>query len=309
MRNTKLSKSSMNVFTLFTSLLILVTLAACESTEGTSSESMENENESKQMINKDEEFAQLEEEFDSHVGVYAIDTGTNKTVEYQPNKRFAYSSTFKVLAAAVILKQNDLADLEEVVTYTEDDLVANSPVTEEHLDTGMTLLEISEAAIRKSDNTAGNIMLEAIGGPDQFKQSLRDMGDEVTEPKRYETELNMFTPGEKQDTSTPKAMATSLKKVVLSDYLSEEKRELLINWMKGNSAGDTLIRAGAPDDWIVGDKSGAGTYGTRNDIAVVWPPNRDPIVIAVMSHRDTEDAKYDDELVAKAAEIALNALK
>ncbi|WP_405196597.1 class A beta-lactamase [Virgibacillus necropolis] len=284
-------------------------LTACVNADNKTDASSEKEIETEQTINKDEKFAQLENEFDARIGVYAIDTGTNQTVKYHPDERFAYSSTFKVLAAAILLKQNDIKDLEKVVTYTKDDLVTYSPVTEKHVDTGMTLLEISEAAIRKSDNTAGNLLLEALGGPDKFKQALRNIGDDVTQPERYETELNEFTPGNKRDTSTPSTMAINLKKVALGDFLPNEKRELLIDWMKGNATGDALIRAGAPQGWKVADKSGAGSYGTRNDIAIVWPPNREPIVIAVMSRHDKENAEYNDALVAKAAEITLNALK
>ncbi|WP_205093354.1 class A beta-lactamase [Thalassobacillus pellis] len=289
--------------------LLLTILTACTLAGDQNNASSDKQSESEKKINKNKELTQLEREFDARLGVYAIDTGSNQTVEYRPDEHYAYSSTFKVLAAAILLKQNDIEQLKKTVTYTKDDLVTYSPVTEKHVGTGMTLLEISEAAIRTSDNTAGNLLLEAIGGPDQFKQALRDIGDDVTMPERYETELNEFTPGNKRDTSTPRAMATNLKKVALGDFLPNDKRELLIDWMKGNQTGDSLIRAGAPQGWRVDDKSGAGSYGTRNDVAVVWPPNREPIVIAVMSRYDTKNAEYDDALVARAAEITLDALK
>lgn len=299
----------MHLFTLSITILLLTILTACGSANNQINASSDEENKSKQSNNKDEKFAQIEDEFDAQLGVYAINTETNETIEYQPNERFAYASTFKALAAAILLKQNNLEDLEKVITYNEDDLVSHSPVTEKHVDSGMTLLEISEAAIRKSDNTAANFLLEAIGGPDNFEKALRDIGDDVTQSERYETELNEFSPENKRDTSTPKTMATNLKKVILSDYLPDNKRKLLSDWMTGNEAGDSLIRAGAPSEWTVLDKSGAGNYGTRNDIAVVKPPNKEPIVIAIMSRHDTEDAEYEDTLIAKAAEITLNALQ
>lgn len=308
MRKINPYKIGMRLFVLSVTLLLLTTLSACANANKKADTPSSKENTGK-TIHKEEQFTKLENKFDAQIGVYAIDTGTNQTVEHHSDERFAYSSTFKVLAAAILLKQNDIEDLKKTVTYTKDDLVTYSPVTEKHVDTGMSLLEISEAAIRKSDNTAGNLLLEAIGGPDKFEQALRDIGDDVTQPERYETELNQFTPGNKRDTSTPRAMATSLKKVALNNFLPDDKRDLLIDWMKGNATGDPLIRAGTPEGWIVGDKSGAGTYGTRNDIAIVWPPNSDPIVIAVMSRHDSKNAKYDDELVAEAAEITLNALK
>jgi beta-lactamase class A len=254
-------------------------------------------------------FMQLEKKFDARLGVYAIDTGTNQAVAYRPDERFAYSSTFKALAAGLVLQQNSMDELNEVITYTRDDLVTYSPITEQHVDTGMTLREISDAAIRYSDNTAGNLLLEELGGPDGFENGLRQLGDHVTEADRFETDLNSAIPGDIRDTSTARALATNLKALTVDDVLSHDKRAILTDWMRGNTTGDELIRAAVPKGWEVGDKTGAGGYGTRNDIAIVWPPNREPIIIAILSSRDTEDAAYDNELIAKAAKVVLKEFK
>jgi len=255
------------------------------------------------------EFAELERKFDARIGVYAIDTGTNRTVSYRPHERFAYASTYKALAAGALLQHYSISELDELVTYSSEDLVPYSPVTEVNVDTGMTLREVIEAAVRFSDNTAGNLLLEKLGGPEGFETALRKIGDNVTQVDRYETDLNSAVPGDIRDTSTPKALATSLQAFAVSELLSPEKRMLLIDWMRGNSTGNELIRAGAPIGWEVDDKSGAGSYGTRNDIAIVWPPNRAPIVIAVLSSRNTQNAAYDNALIAEAAKVALNSLR
>lgn len=255
------------------------------------------------------EFVQLEQKFDARIGVYAIDTGTNRTVAYRPNERFAYASTYKALAAGAVLQQNSIDKLDEVITYTKDDLVTYSPITEKHVDTGMTLGEIAEAAIRYSDNTAGNLLFNKLDGPNGFEKALKQIGDRVTKADRYETDLNEATPGDIRDTSTAKALATDLKAFTVDDVLSADKRKILTDWMRGNTTGDQLIRAGVPKDWEVGDKSGAASYGTRNDIAIVWPPNREPIIIAILSSRDTQDATYNNELIAQAAKVTINALK
>lgn len=294
----------MHHFTLVMLLVTAITLTACADKDTPTKE----KNEEEQTVNTDEKFTQLENEFDAQIGVYAIDTGSNQIIEYKPEERFAFASTYKALAAAILLQQNSLKDLEEVITYTEDDLVPYSPITEKHVDTGMTLSELAEAAVRFSDNTAGNLLFEAIGGPDGFEQALREIDDNVTMAERLEPDLNNFTPEDTRDTSTPRALATSLQAFAVSDLLSGNKREVFTDWLKDNATGDTLIRAGAPEDWEVGDKSGAASYGTRNDIAIVWPPNKEPIVIAILSRHDTEDAEYDDTLISQAAEIALNAL-
>ncbi|EKN69824.1 beta-lactamase [Neobacillus bataviensis LMG 21833] len=255
------------------------------------------------------EFAELENKYDARLGVYAIDTGTNRKVSYRPQERFAYASTYKALAAGALLQHYSIDQLDELVTYNSEDIVSYSPVTQLHVDTGMTLREVAEAAVRYSDNTAGNLLLEKLGGTEEFETALRKIGDHKTQVDRYETDLNSAVPGDTRDTSTPKALATSLKAFVVSDLLPTEKRTILTDWMRGNATGDALIRAGAPTGWKVDDKSGAGSYGTRNDIAIVWPPNRAPIVIAVLSSRDTQNATYDNTLIAEAAKIALNALK
>ncbi len=256
-----------------------------------------------------EKFVQLEKKFDAKLGVYAIDTGTNKTISYRPNERFAYASTYKVLAAAAVLKKNAIEKLNEVIHYSKDDLVTYSPITEKHVDTGMSLKEIAEAAIRYSDNTAGNILLQQLGGPKGFEKSLKQIGDHVTKANRFETDLNSAIPGDIRDTSAAKALATDLKAFTVDNNLTPDKRTILTDWMRGNATGDELIRAGAPIGWEVGDKSGAGSYGTRNDIAIVWPPHRAPIVVAILSNRFTEDANYDNALIAEAAKVVLNNFK
>nr|WP_264449060.1 class A beta-lactamase Bla1 [Bacillus cereus] len=255
------------------------------------------------------EFSQLEKKFDARLGVYAIDTGTNRTISYRPNERFAYASTYKALAAGVLLQQNSIDKLNEVINYTKDDLVEYSPVTEKHVDSGMTLGEIVEAAVRSSDNTAGNILLNKIGGPKGYEKALRQMSDRVTMADRFEAELNEAIPGDIRDTSTAKAIATNLKAFTVGNALPAHKRNILTEWMKGNATGDKLIRAGVPTDWVVGDKSGAGSYGTRNDIAIVWPPNKAPIIIAILSSKDEKEDTYDNQLIAEAAKVVINALR
>lgn len=255
------------------------------------------------------EFSQLEKKFDARLGVYAIDTGTNETISYRPNERFAFASTYKALAAGVLLQQNSIDTLNEVIKFTKEDLVDYSPITEKHIDTGMTLGEIAEAAVRYSDNTAGNILFHKIGGPKGYEKALRQMGDRVTMSDRFETELNEAIPGDIRDTSTAKAIATNLKDFTVGNALPDDKRKVLTDWMKGNATGDKLIRAGVPTDWEVGDKSGAGSYGTRNDIAIVWPPNRAPIIIAILSSKDEKEATYDNQLIKEAAEVVIDAIK
>ncbi|MGN9809330.1 class A beta-lactamase [Micromonospora sp. BQ11] len=253
----------------------------------------------------DLEFRRLEETFDARLGVYAIDTGTGRTVGYRADERFAYASTYKALAAAEVLDETTDAELDRVVRYSADDLVTYSPITEQHVAEGMTLRALADAAVRYSDNTAGNLLLRHLGGPQRFEKELQEVGDKVTDAARYETELNEATPGDRRDTSTARALTDDLRAYAVADALDPADRDLLAGWLRGNTTGGALIRAGVPEGWVVGDKTGAAGYGTRNDIAVIWPPDRAPIVLSVLSSRDEKDAGYDNALIARATEVVV----
>ncbi|MGY2066745.1 class A beta-lactamase [Blastococcus sp. SYSU DS0619] len=254
-------------------------------------------------------FQQLEAEFDARLGVFAVDTATGRTVEHRADERFAFASTHKALTAAAVLDRTSAAELDQLVPYTADELVAHSPVTGPHAGAGLPLRDLLQAAIQQSDNTAANLLLARLGGPDGFEQVLRALGDDVTRADRTETELNTAVPGDERDTSTPRALATDLRAVLLDGALEPADRDLLTGWLRDNTTGATLIEAGVPAEWDVADKSGAGGHGTRNDIAVMWPPDGAPIVLAVLSSRASADAGYDDALVARAAAVVAGALR
>lgn len=254
------------------------------------------------------EFADLEKRYDARLGVFAVDTATGRTIAYRENERFAFASTYKALAAAAVLDTSSAKELDRVVTYDRSDLVTYSPITEKHLGHGMTVRSLCDAAVRFSDNTAGNLLLRELGGPAGFDRQLEHLGDHTTEASRTEPALNEASPGDARDTSTPAALAQDLRVYAVGNALPRDDRQQLVAWLRGGTTGDQLIRAGLPADWRVGDKSGAGGYGTRNDIAVAWPPGRAPVVLAVLSSRTKPDADYDNALVAAAAQESVAAL-
>ena len=250
----------------------------------------------------------LEAEFGVRLGVFAVDTGSGAVVEHRADEPFPYASTYKALAAAAVLGRTTSAQLDEVVRWTAADLVTYSPVTELHVDTGLPLRDVAAAAVGVSDNTAGNLLFDALGGTAGFEQELRALGDEVTESDRYEPELNTAVPGDERDTSTPRALATDLRAYAVGDALDAADRTQLLAWMRAATTGTALVRAGVPAGWDVADKSGTASYGTRNDLAVVTPPGRAPIVLAVLSTSPDADAEPSDAVVARAAAVVADAL-
>jgi beta-lactamase class A len=225
----------------------------------------------------------LEARSGGRLGVAVLDTATGAAVAHRADERFALCSTFKFLAAARVLARVDRGEerLDRRVVFAEKDLVTYSPVTKERVGaTGMTLAELCDAAITLSDNTAGNLLLASFGGPAGLTGFARSLGDKATRLDRWETELNEATLGDRRDTTTPAAMLENMRLLLLGDALSAPSREQLIAWLIGNKTGAARLRAGVPRDWRVGDKTGSGEHGAANDIAILWPPDRAPVLIA-----------------------------
>lgn len=252
-----------------------------------------------------DQIKRLESESGGRLGVCVLQTSSGVRRAYRGDERFPLCSTFKALAAAAILARVDAGreQLTRRITFDASTIVANSPVTEKHTgDGGMTLAEICEAAVTRSDNTAGNLMLANIGGPSGLTAFVRTLGDDVTRLDRNETSLNEALPGDPRDTTTPNAMASNLRALLFgTEALSAASREQLTAWLIANKTGGARLRAGFPNDWRVGDKTGSGERGTANDVAVFWPPSGAPIIVAVYLTGATIPAAQQSGIIASVA--------
>ncbi len=215
------------------------------------------------------------------LGVAVLDTATGALAGHRLDERFPMCSTFKVLAAALVLARVDAGQerLDRRVAIAPADLLEWAPVTGKHVGSGMSVAELCEAAITASDNTAANLLLAGVGGPAAVTAFLRRNGDGTTRLDRTEPTLNEATPGDPRDTSTPRAMAGTLRTLALGGALSEASRARLVQWMTGTTTGAKRLRAGVPSDWRVADKTGTGRLGTTNDVGLLWPPRRAPLVV------------------------------
>jgi beta-lactamase class A len=244
----------------------------------------------------------------ARLGLVAVDTATGAQVSYRGAERFALASTVKLPVAAVALDRSGDQALDRRVAFTAADLVPYSPVTEQAVTdglTGLTVRELVEAALVDSDNTAANLLLEEAGGPAAVERRLRTWGDTTTSVDRTEPTLNDWRPGERRDTSTPRALAETARALLVDDVLDPADGRVILDAMTASTTGLDLVRAGVPAGWEVADKSGTASYGTRNDVALVRPPGRAPWVVVVMTRQARPDAEPDDDLVARATEVVV----
>lgn len=255
----------------------------------------------------DQRLVNLERRHGGRLGVVILDTATGRGIAHRSDERFPLLSTFKFLAAALVVARVDRGEerLDRRIVYTRASLVPYSPVTEKHAGPdGMTLDALCHAAVTLSDNTAGNLLLESFGGPAGLTAFARRLGDDVTRLDRTEIALNEATPGDPRDTTTPSAMLRNMQALLVGDRLSARGRGQLAEWLVASTTGGSRIRAGLPTGWRVGDKTGTSPTGVTNDIAIAWPPDRAPILITAYYAESPATQDVRNGVLAEVGRIA-----
>jgi beta-lactamase class A len=258
------------------------------------------------------ELANIEKTSGGRLGVAVFDTKTGTGGGYRSNELFPMCSTFKLLAAAAILKRVDTGQerLDRRIPFGVSDLVVNSPTTKARVGEGnLTLAELCEAAMVMSDNTAGNLLLANLGGPAGLTAFARSLGDRTTRLDRIEPELNEALPGDPRDTTSPAAMLENIRLLVLGNALSHASRQQLTVWLLGNKTGGTRLRARLPNGWRVGDKTGIGERGTTNDVGLFWPPRRDPVIVAAYLTGSPASTEQRNGMIAAVGEAVAKTLR
>lgn len=253
----------------------------------------------------------VEREFARRIGVHAVDTATGAVADHRDGERFLMCSTVKALMAALVLHRStaDPGLLGRRVRYGRADLLEYAPVCARNVATGMTVAELCDAAVTVSDNTAHNLLLRELGGPAELTEYLRGIGDDVTRADRIEPALNEAAfPGDEQDTSTPAAFTASLRATAVDPALPPAQRDRLAGWLRANTTGAGQIRAGVPSGWAVGDKTGSGSNGEKNDAGVLYPPQGAPVVLTVFTAPADPSAPDDDRGAAAVAATTRAAL-
>lgn len=226
------------------------------------------------------ELVDIERQAGGELGVYALQVGKNRALAWRQDERFLMCSTFKLLASAATLARTDGGDdiLDRRIAYSASDLVEPNPVTAAAIAVGsLPLGALCEAAVKESDSTAANLLMRTLGGPPALTRFMRSLGDEVTRVDRYELAAN--TSHGDMDTTSPRAMAHSVMKLILSNRLKRASSESLEHWMRADQRGANRLRAGVPSDWVCGSKPGTSPTAT-NDVAVLRPPRGGPLIVA-----------------------------
>lgn len=216
------------------------------------------------------------------LGVAILDIATGARFAYRGDERFPLCSTFKLPLAAAVLHRVDRGQdrLSRRIRVTPRDLLGNSPFSKQRIGSDASVGELCRAAIVFSDNSAANLLLPSIGGPVGLTRFIRALGDPVTRLDRDEPALGAGVPGDPRDTTSPAAMTGLVRRILLTGLLAAPSRKQLEDCLVATRTGAHRLRAGLPDGWRVGDKTGTGNNGSNNDVAILWPPRRAPLIVA-----------------------------
>lgn len=243
------------------------------------------------------------------LGVALLDTGSGLMLGINRETRFGLVSTFKTTLAAMVLagRAEVSLDADRIVRWSEGELVTYSPFTHERLEQGATLLELAEATQKLSDNSAANILLRELGGPQAVTRFWRRIGDMQSRLDRTETELNSVPPGEIRDTTTPQAMARTLASLLYGNAIPAPAQRTLRAWMEDTRTGANRVRAGIPRGWRAGDKTGTslwpGMGSLYADIGFVEPINGTPIIFSAFYRARSTHDRIDPEAQATLARV------
>lgn len=254
--------------------------------------------------------AAIERDSGGRLGVAVHDTGTGWRAGQREGERFPLCSTFKFLLAAAVLARVDRGGetLVRPVRVTAKDILGNSPFSKAHAGGSASVGALCEAMVTLSDNTAANLLLPAVGGPAGYTAFARSIGDPATRLDHGEPALGQGVPGDPRDTTTPAAIIGDLQRVLLGNVLKPESRTLLTRWMAGSRTGVGRLRAGLPQGWRIGHKTGTGENGSANDIAIIWPPKRAPILIASYLTETSLKPEASDAIHARVAALLVRQL-
>ncbi|MBS0286969.1 MAG: class A beta-lactamase [Proteobacteria bacterium] len=260
-------------------------------------------------ISIEEKLKKLENTTEGRIGIFAVNTENGQIIEYRANETFPTGCTSKVIGVSAVLKKSmdDSSLLATSIKYAKEDLAPWSPITEKNISQGLTIQELCAASISYSDNTAMNLLLKQIGGVQGMNQFARTIED-PTFRQDHDWPLEAYSggPNNLNDTSTPKAMVESLRKLTLGNVLDKPQKDLLITWLKDTTTGAARIRSGVPQGWVVGNKTGTGgIYGSTNDLAIIWPTKHEPLLLGVYYTSDNKKAMKREDIVSTATKLVV----
>jgi beta-lactamase class A len=228
--------------------------------------------------------------------VYAFDIDSGRYVDLNGTEAVAAASTIKVPILVAFLQQVDAGNLalNQAVVLQEQHLAGGSgSLASEAIGSEYTALEVATRMIIHSDNTATNMMIEALGGQEVLNQQFATWGLESTVLRNPLPDL------EGTNTTSTRDLALLMALVDQGDVLSRRSRERLFSIMQ-RTVNRSLIAFSLTDGSLVANKTGDIALAL-GDVAMVDTPNGNRYALAIMVQRPNNDGRA-SELIRRITE-------
>lgn len=243
------------------------------------------------------------------VGISVLGFENGFTYNKNADKKLPMQSVFKFHIAAAVLDYADKGklSLDQKVTLNQSNLHENtwSPLREKYPNGGtVSLSEIIEYTVAKSDNNGCDILLKLLGGTQVVQKFMNAKGVKNFQIKYNEEAMHKDWNAQYENYTTMNSAVDVLKKFYDGKLLSKKSTDYLMKVMLSTSTGTNKLIEQLPKDTPVARKTGssgknnAGLTGAENEIAIITLPNGKHYAIAVFVSNSTETAEVNCRMIS-----------
>lgn len=261
-------------------------------------------------------FEEIADTLNGNIGISALHIESGESIAYNGNEKFPMQSVYKFPIAMVMLHEIDIGNfsLEDTIVISKSEYIpdlGHSPLRDKYPNgVKLTIRELLEYNISKSDGTACDVLLRVLGGVKYVEKSIRNLGVEdiaisTTEMVQVANDTIQY-----QNWTTPVAMNKLLEIFHTGDYLSKDSRELLQMLMSvSNKWFDTRIKRLLPAETELFHKTGssrtyAGLTRATNDVGIITLPDGSHLAISVLISDSYDDLLKREMAIARTAKAA-----
>ncbi len=263
--------------------------------------------------------AAVQRQFRGVLGVAARDLASGAEIRHNVNDVFSAASCIKVPVLVEVFRQVEAGhlSLDEPIPYTAAHRVPGSGVLKDlTVGRAMPLRDAVTLMIIISDNTATNMVIDAVGGVGPVNRTMTALGV----PQLILNRHISFTEEGPLAVATPAAFCDLLTGLARGEVISATASQAMVEILKRQQYTDRIGRyipydgdayEEDPEHHLgIASKSGS-VRGVRNDVGIVFPPGRAPYVVCLLS-RDCPDERYWPEnegvlAIARASRIIYEA--
>lgn len=251
----------------------------------------------------------------ANIGIALCVIETNENVAINGKKHYPMQSVYKFPQALAVLAAVDKKKitLQQKVHISKSDLRPDtwSPLQEKYPNGNIdiSVAELLEYSVSKSDNNACDILFKLLGGTETAHKYISKLG--INEIAIIGTEKEMANAWGMQykNYSSPDAMTRLLKGFYNQQYLLPESNTLLMKLMTESSNSANRIKALLPDNTVVAHKTGTsatnkeGWRPALNDVGIITLPNGNHIALSVFVSDAKEKLEEGEKTIAEISKM------